>query len=266
MIEKIKIVVPTLNTYLILPKLINSLKNQTWDNWNLLFVDGDSSSEHYEWLINNCKKDSRLKILKQEKNFRGIFGAMNQGFETIKENEWILFWGSDDWAISSDVLENIINKINSYSNDFDLVVCKGKYIDNKSKKFSRDSIFFKNNFPEILDKKGFRDKLFLGMTPPHQATLFSNTAFQKLSAFSDNLMLASDLDYFLRLSQIDNISILVIDHNLVCMSTSGISSQKNKLRLGEVLFSYKNSFGIFFLIPFILRYIRKISLKFLSKV
>ena len=67
MIRNIKFVVPTLNTYLILPKLINSLKNQTWKNWELLFVDGESNKEHVEWLKNSCKKDSKLKMIKQEK-------------------------------------------------------------------------------------------------------------------------------------------------------------------------------------------------------
>ena len=54
MITSIKIIVPTLNTYLILPKLINSLKIQTWKDWNLLFVDGDSTNKHFNWLKNSC--------------------------------------------------------------------------------------------------------------------------------------------------------------------------------------------------------------------
>ena len=262
MIRNIKFVVPTLNTYLILPKLINSLKNQTWKNWELLFVDGESNKEHVEWLKNSCKKDSKLKMIKQEKKFKGIYGAMNQGFKTIKDNEWILFWGSDDWAISSNTLQNLVEIVNSYSNKFDLVVCQGRYVDNKSRKFSRVSNFFKNKLPKILDKKKFNSKLFLGMTPPHQATLFSKRAFLKLSNFSDKLILASDLDYFLRFSEIENISILVINNELVNMSTNGISDRKHKLRLIEVLFSYKNTFGILFPIPFFLRYIRKFFLKF----
>jgi len=266
MIEKIKIIVPTLNTYSILPKLVNSLKDQTWDSWNLLFVDGKSSAAHRNWLKNSCKNDSRLNLIRQDEKFKGIFGAMNQGFKTINENEWILFWGSDDWASSSYIFENIAKEINSYQDEIDLVVCKGRYIDNKSKKLSRVSNFFKNRFSKILDKKNFRKKLFLGLTPPHQATLFSKRAFLKLSAFSDNLELAADLDYFLKLSEIENISILVIDFDLVNMSTNGVSSQKNKLRLTEVLFAYKNSFGIFFFIPFVLRYLRKTSLKLFSKV
>ena len=38
---------------------------------------------------------------------------MNQGFRTIKNNELILFWGSDDWAISDKVLKTLF-LVNSY--------------------------------------------------------------------------------------------------------------------------------------------------------
>ena len=33
------------------------------------------------------------------------------------------------------------------------------------------------------------------MTPPHQTTLFSKSAFEKLPIFSDDFLLASDLNY-----------------------------------------------------------------------
>ena len=114
MITSIKIIVPTLNTYLILPKLINSLKIQTWKDWNLLFVDGDSSKKHFDWLKNLSLSDKRINVIKQQESFKGIYGAMNQGFKTIKDNELVLFWGSDDWAISPKVFEDIISKINAY--------------------------------------------------------------------------------------------------------------------------------------------------------
>ena len=261
MITSIKIVVPTLNTYLILPKLIDSLKIQTWKDWNLLFVDGDSTKKHFNWIKNACLSDSRLNVIKQEKNFKGIYGAMNQGFKTIKENELVLFWGSDDWAISPSAFEDIISKVNSHKNKYDLLICRGRYIDFKSQKITRNSNFFKNKFLIYLNSKKFKKSLFLGMTPPHQSTFFSKNAFEKLSSFSENLELASDLDYFLRFSCIDNISILVLDNELVNMTNNGISSQKNILRFKEVFYSYKKIFGIFFFVPYTLRYIRRILIK-----
>ena len=261
MITSIKIIVPTLNTYLILPKLINSLKSQTWKDWNLLLVDGDSTKKHFNWIKNLCLSDSRLNMIKQDKKSKGIYSAMNQGFKTIKDNELVLFWGSDDWAISPSVFEDIISKVNSFKNKYDLLICRGRYIDFKSKKIIRKSNFFKNKFSIYLDRKMFRKNLFLGMTPPHQATFFTKNAFDKISSFSENLELASDLDYFLNFSCINNISILVLNNELVNMSTNGISSQKNILRFKEVFYSYKKFFGLYFFVPYTLRYIRRFFIR-----
>ena len=111
----------------------------------------------------------------------------------------------------------------------------------------------------------FRKNLFLGMTPPHQATFFTKNAFDKLSSFSENLELASDLDYFLNFSCIDEISIIVINNELVNMSTNGVSSKKNFLRFKEVFYSYKKFFGMFFLVPYTLRYIRRIFIRVFNK-
>ena len=234
---------------------------QTWKDWNLLFIDGESTNMHFNWIQNSCLSDSRLKVIKQDKKFKGIYGAMNQGFETIKDNELVLYWGSDDWAISPSAFEDVISKINTYKNKYDLLVCRGRYIDFKTEKITRYSNFLKNKFLISLDRKKFRKSLFLGMTPPHQATFFKKSAFEKLSSFSENLKLASDLDYFLNFSCIDNISILVIENELVNMSNNGISSQKNFLRFKEVLYSYKNIFGIIFVVPFTLRYVRRFLIK-----
>ena len=261
MITSIKIIVPTLNSYLILPKLIDSLKMQTWKDWNLLLVDGDSTKKHFNWIKNLCLSDSRINVLKQRKEFKGIYGAMNQGFKTIKDYELVLFWGSDDWAISPNAFENVILKLNSYKKKYDLLICRGRYVDYKSQKITRKSNFIKNKFLITLNRKMFKKSLFLGMTPPHQATFFNKNAFDKLSSFSENLKLASDLDYFLKFSCIDNISILVLENELVNMSTNGISSQKNFLRFKEVFYSYKNIFGIYFFVPYILRYIRRFLIK-----
>ena len=99
------------------------------------------------------------------------------------------------------------------------------------------------------------------MTPPHQATFFNKNSFDKLSIFSENLKLASDLDYFLKFSCINNISILVLNNELVNMSTNGVSSQKNILRFKEVFYAYKNVFGIYLFVPYTLRYIRRIFIR-----
>ena len=257
MINSIKIIVPTLNSYLILPKLIESLEKQTWKGWNLLFIDGKSNKMHKEWLRKICSNDLRFNFIEENDEFRGIFGAMNQGLNKIEDDEWVLFWGSDDWASSPTSLEYLVKRINNLSKKYDLIVCRGKYIKENTNKIVRQSIFFNNKKSIILNAKKYRNKLFLGYIPPHQSTLFNKRIFDNFSIFSQDFQLAADLDYFLRFSIMPNISILVLNNQLVNMSSGGVSSKKNRLRFKEVIYAYKKSFGILFFVPFILRYIRR---------
>ena len=103
---KFLVVVPTLNSYQLLPKFTQSLQSQTFQDWRCLFIDGPSSKEHRQWLNNCCQADQRFQWSEQKPQHQKIFGAMNQGFQEAKPEEWILFWGSDDWAADSTVLQN----------------------------------------------------------------------------------------------------------------------------------------------------------------
>ena len=88
-----QIIVPTLNSFGVLNKLIESLRIQTWRFWRVIFVDGESNYEHVSWLKYQCLKDKRFSYIKQRRENIGIFGAMNQGLEMADQKNWILFWG-----------------------------------------------------------------------------------------------------------------------------------------------------------------------------
>ena len=62
------IIVPTLESYKDLPHLLNSLKSQTFKSWRILFIDGNSSKIHQNYLEEESRKDSRINwVLQQEK-------------------------------------------------------------------------------------------------------------------------------------------------------------------------------------------------------
>ena len=50
----------------------------------------------------------------------------------------------------------------------------------------------------------FMLSLFLGLAPPHQGCIFSPNILEKKSKFSNKYLLASDLDYFLSVSNCTN--------------------------------------------------------------
>ena len=87
---KILIVVPTLNSYSLLKNLIFSLNEQTFKSWRVVFIEGDSNTEHRKWINNFCQNNQKFSIIYQTKKYKGIFGAMNQGLSEAESDEWLV--------------------------------------------------------------------------------------------------------------------------------------------------------------------------------
>ena len=179
---------------------------------------------------------------------------MNQGFSEGVEADWLLFWGSDDYAASSEVLYKIFDFINSQEYVPDLLICKGRYIDPARDLLARSSVFQPSG---LLTAASYRCALLLGSTPPHQATLIGLGARARLARYADCFRLSADLDYFLQLSRFDDLCVQVIDLELVHMSSGGISGQQTHRRLQEVRCAYQRAFGWLWWFPFIARYVRR---------
>ena len=252
------IIVPTLDSHIILKGLIKSIKSQTWQKWKVIFVDGGSKKNHINYLKKICKFDKRFNFLSQSKFNKGIFGAMNQGLKVIDNFSWTIFLGSDDRLIDNLVLENL----NSYIINFnlknkDLIVCRGKYFDISRNIFFRDAVFLNRKEIVSLNMKEYKRFLFYGYTPPHQATLFNASKRNLSCKYDDNFSLAGDLDYFCRLLDRKKLSITNLPINIVHISSGGVSGKKHIQRFKEVIRCYLKSFKICFFIPFFSRYIRK---------
>lgn len=253
------IVVPTLNSYVILPRLLNSLQQQTWHEWRLLFVDGNSSVAHRDWLQACCEHEPRCQWIIQDQAKPGIFGAMNQGFEFASASpsmvEWLVFWGSDDWASSPSVFADVMASVDTFNISPDLLVFKGRYYNALSGLMSRSTFFHSSG---ILSRTSYRRLLLLGSTPPHQATLFGTGARKSLSHYCQRYSLSADLDYFLRLSSSPGMMIGCIDLEIVNIGDNGISSVLTLQRLSEVACIYRQAFGWNWCFPFLVRYFKRL--------
>jgi len=253
------IVLPTFNSFDLLPRLLASLQGQCWPHWRLLFIDGPSSPDHRQWLDESCAAEPRCSWLEQTPAHTGIFGAMNQGFSHASPADWLLFWGSDDWAAAPTVLAEAAASIESaLSNGIgpDLLVCRGRYADAASGSLARATVFQPAG---VLDVAAYRRALFLGSTPPHQATLFGPGARQRLASYAPGFRLSADLDYFLQLSRHPDLRVQCIDLELVHIADGGVSGQQTQRRLKEVRFAYRCAFGWSWWFPFLMRYLRRVA-------
>ncbi len=130
---KISILVPLYNTPLnFLEEMINSVKSQTYQNWELCLADG-SDSEHNE-VEARCKEfikeDKRIVYRRLEKN-EGISGNTNQCY-TMATGEYIGLFDHDD-VLHPAALYEYVKVINEQGADYiycDETTFKGDSINN----------------------------------------------------------------------------------------------------------------------------------------
>lgn len=257
----IVIVVPTLDSYGLLPRLVDSLQQQTWSHWRVIFIDGPSHPAHRRWLDDLCALDPRFQWRPQDPTEPGIFGAMNQGFALATDPKtWLLFWGSDDWACSPQVFEKLVRVLQgvwSRGGTPDLLVATGRYVNPtngaavSTPTLGRRSVFHWRH--------SYRRSLFLGSTPPHQATLIGPGARSYLARYADGFNLSADLDYFLQLSLWPDLEVECLDLELVHMQSGGVSGRESRRRFQEVRRAYGRAFGWLWWLPYGLRYAQRLA-------
>tara|TARA_A100001388_G_C28747056_1_gene490064 strand:+ start:456 stop:1205 length:750 start_codon:yes stop_codon:yes gene_type:complete len=240
------IIVPTLNSYRLLPKLIDSIRKQIFKEWRVIFVDGDSEIEHKNYLRKICDKDPRFKYISQKKERKGIYGAMNQGFSYVLPNEWALFLGSDDWLAFDDVLLKI-NNMNKKPNFYHLLIGNAVYVEN-------DDVLLRNSFFDFF--RTFKLSFLLGSSPAHQGTLYSYLLNEK--KYDENYKLAGDLEHFLSISKFKGLNLFITKQIITHMSNGGVSQKYNLLRTKEVMKAYIKHFGIIFFVPLFFRYLKRL--------
>jgi len=256
----IRLIVPTRNSHQLLPRLVRSLQEQTLAQWQVSFIDGASNLEHRTWLKDLCRSDPRFDWHPQSPDREGIFGAMNQGFALANPHDWLLFWGSDDWAAGPSVLAETLANLTRQSHSQpppDLLVSTGRYLHLEPGEPPRPG-----RRSSFQWRHSYRLSLLLGSTPPHQATLIGPGARQKVQGYRESFRLAADLDYFLRLAQWPDLRVVCSDLELVHMGDGGISGQQTGRRLAEVRRAYQGAFKVLWWIPFLLRYGQRLLSRF----
>lgn len=154
----ITIVIPTYNAQETLARAIDSVIAQTFLQYELLIIDGNSKDETLKIIKQYQEKNDKIKFISEPD--KGIYDAMNKGIALAK-NEWIYFLGSDDYLYADDILGKIAETINNsncdviYGSVFNQSI-QGKYDGEFNfEKICRDgichqAIFYKKNILQNL--------------------------------------------------------------------------------------------------------------------
>lgn len=111
----VSIIMPNYNCAKYLPETISSVLNQTYQNWELIFVDDCSTDNSLE--IIRSFNDDRIRIFVNEKN-SGAALSRNKALREAK-GRWISFLDSDDlWSEDKLSIQLAFMKENNFSFSF----------------------------------------------------------------------------------------------------------------------------------------------------
>ena len=90
----VSVITPAYNCAEYIDECIESVLNQTYQNWEMLIVDDKSTDNTQSIVESYAKKDHRIKLFNQEKN-AGTAAARNKALES-SQGRFVAFLDSDD--------------------------------------------------------------------------------------------------------------------------------------------------------------------------
>ena len=128
---KISIIVATFNTKeTYLKDMIDTVKNQSYSNWELCIADGSTTNDVEKFIKTNYDFGSKLKFIKLDQNY-GIAGNMNKALE-LATGDYVGLYDHDDF-LELDCFYEMVKNLQEKRYDF-IYTDEDKYLDN-SKKF-----------------------------------------------------------------------------------------------------------------------------------
>ena len=181
------IIIPSYNRANILPVTIESVLNQTYNNWELIIVD-DGSTDNTKEIVKNTA-DPRITYIFQENSERSV--ARNNGIKNAR-GRWICFLDSDDAFKENHLItlfENIENdKKDSRNIEFYFTSQEIHYTNNNTRKI------INTNFDHNQANYFFASESIV----PGRVCISKNVLV-KLN-FDENILIVEDSDLWFRIS------------------------------------------------------------------
>lgn len=108
--SKVSIIIPVYKSEAFLEKLIESMRNQTYDNLEIILVDDGSPDNSGAICDSYAKKDNRIKVI--HKTNGGTCEARNVGLANVT-GDLLMFADGDDW-LEEDCVKYLVKLLDNY--------------------------------------------------------------------------------------------------------------------------------------------------------
>lgn len=185
-----------------LKRTIESVVNQTWQEFEYIVIDGGSTDGSAQYIES---QSAHIDYWVSEPD-KGIYNAMNKGIVKAT-GEYLLFLNSGDHFYSNNILLESHTKIAVY----DLIYFNLNVVDEEKN--------FVKKYPDSLSFS-----YFVKDTLPHQATFIRANLFNRVGIYDESLKIISDWKFFMECIFKFNATFIKIDTVLSTFYFDGISS------------------------------------------
>ncbi|MDL2264618.1 glycosyltransferase family 2 protein [Synergistaceae bacterium OttesenSCG-928-I11] len=210
----VSIVLPTYNGERYIRTAIESIINQSFEDWELIIVN-DGSTDCTEAIINEYKsQDDRIVIITNEVN-KNLPASLNAGFSVSRGK--YLTWTSDDNYYKKEALAFMVNFLDGNS-DVDLVCCSHDILSDDHMLIENENDFSKNRQSHLI----FHCNI-------GACFLYTKSIAKKVGDYDVSMFCAEDYDYWLRIALEGKI--VYVDRNLYtyCLNPSSLSATKREV-------------------------------------
>jgi glycosyltransferase len=206
---KISVITVTYNSVKTIIDTIESVRCQSYKNYEHIIIDGGSKDGTVDILNKNLNLFSQF-ISEPD---AGIYDALNKGL-LISNGDILCFIHSDDFYPTNKIFERVVSlfsdpTVNAVYGDLD-------YISN----YDANRVIRKWR-PGYFEKK----KLRWGWMPPHPTLFIRRSSFLKVGFFDLQYSISADYDFILRLFLDPNFKCIYIPETLVKMRVGGVSNR-----------------------------------------
>lgn len=208
---KLSIITINFNNSIGLKKTIESVVNQTYNDFEYIIIDGGSSDESIN-VIKGYKNSITHWISEPDK---GVYDAMNKGIK-LATGDYLLMLNSGDYLTSNNVLEKIL--VNGLTKNYDIIY--GDVI------WEEQGLFTDGSFPNNLTFNYFRYNS-LG----HQAAFIKKKVHDIVGLYDTSLRIASDWKFFILSICKFNINYRHINTSITVCGRDGMSCDPKNMGL-----------------------------------
>ena len=179
----LSVIVAAYNSAATLQQCLDSVISQTFDNAELIVIDGGSSDGSLELL----RTHSRHIAYWVSEPDRGIYHAWNKALANAR-GEWVCFLGSDDYLWDEQVLARVASQLAQVPDDINVAYSQVNLVG------VGGELLYPIGEPWLQVKERFKQLMCI----PHPSVLHRRRLFREHGVFDESFRIAGDYELLLR--------------------------------------------------------------------